>query len=354
MKKIFFGTNLKMYKDRKEVQNYLSALSHNLSKIKSKFQLEFFVIPSYTALETAMNTVKKDETSPPIIIGAQNMNPNERGQYTGEISPLMLEELGVKLVMIGHSERRHLMRETDKEENEKVLSSLQHNFFTLLCVGETIEQKDYQISDEILRIQLKIGLAGVSINDLPKLRIAYEPVWAIGDSGTPASAEYANKKHQVIKECLVEIFGDAGKDIPVLYGGSVNPQNANELIVQPYIDGLFVGRSAWNADAFYSLIKDSLETYENQQSDSNNSESEYSKIAYLLLEYLGGKNNISALTHCATRIRVVLKDDTKINKLNIEKLDKVKGLFSITNQFQIIFGQYIVQEVYSELKKLLN
>ncbi|HBO38996.1 MAG TPA: triose-phosphate isomerase [Pasteurellaceae bacterium] len=262
-KKIYFGTNLKMYKGNAETVKYLSELSDLAATFKSDYEIELFVIPSYTTLKDAVDTVNAKAGKRTIIIGAQNMNPNDSGQYTGEISPLMLTELGIQLVMIGHSERRHVLKETDQEENEKVLAALNHRFITLLCIGETLEQKNYNISDEILRTQLKIGLNGVSVEQLPFLWIAYEPVWAIGTGGIPASAEYADEKHAVIKQCLFEMFGEESKKIPVLYGGSVNPGNSNGLIVKPHIDGLFVGRSAWNATDFHRLITDALERAEN-------------------------------------------------------------------------------------------
>ncbi|WP_242650087.1 triose-phosphate isomerase [Rodentibacter trehalosifermentans] len=265
MKKIYFGTNLKMYKGNTDVVKYLSELSDFYNTFRSKYEIELFVIPSYTTLKDAVETVKIKMGTQTIKVGAQNMNPNENGQFTGEISPLMLKELGVKLVMIGHSERRHIMKETDQEENEKVLSSLQHQFITLLCIGETLEQKNYDISDEVLRTQLKIGLYGVNIEQLPLLRIAYEPVWAIGTNGVPATAEYANEKHAVIKQCLFELFGEEGNKIPILYGGSVNPSNSDELISQSYIDGLFVGRSAWDALNFHSLITNALKKAEDAE-----------------------------------------------------------------------------------------
>mgnify|MGYP000223060953 CR=1 FL=1 len=157
--------------------------------------------------------------------------------------------------MIGHSERRHVFGETDEEENRKVKTALKHGFQTLLCIGETAEEKQYGISAEILRTQLKIGFYGVDQQDAGKIWVAYEPVWSIGVNGTPATAGYAEKMHRVIKDTLKEIFPDAGRNIPVLYGGSVNPENADQLIVQPSIDGLFVGRSAWNADNFDKLIR---------------------------------------------------------------------------------------------------
>lgn len=118
------------------------------------------------------------------------------------------------------------------------------------------------ISAEVLRTQLKVGFHDVPVSQISKIWVAYEPVWSIGVNGTPASADYAEEMHKEIKKCLVEIFGDAGLSIPVLYGGSVNPGNANELIVQPSIDGLFTGRAAWQADKFDKLIRDAKATFE--------------------------------------------------------------------------------------------
>ena len=164
--------------------------------------------------------------------------------------------------MIGHSERRHVFGETDAEENKKVKAALNHGFTTLLCIGETAEEKEFGISPEVLRTQLKVGFHGVSADNIGKIWVAYEPVWSIGVNGTPASADYAEEMHKVIKECLQEIFGEASAEIPVLYGGSVNPGNANELIVQPSIDGLFTGRAAWDADKFDKLIRDAKKTRE--------------------------------------------------------------------------------------------
>ncbi|MGY6773047.1 triose-phosphate isomerase [Gallibacterium sp. ZY190522] len=345
--KIYFGTNLKMYKGNKDVIHYLSRLGDLYKRDIKTDNVELFVIPSYTTLSDATSLIN-NKFNNLIVIGAQNMCYADSGQFTGEISPLMLKELDIKLVMIGHSERRHIFKETDEEENKKVLSALKHKFITLLCVGETLEQKEYGISDEILRTQLKIGLSGVTKDQLPLVRIAYEPVWAIGEKGIPASAEYADEKHSVIKQCLYEMFNKEGLDIPVLYGGSVNPENANKLINKKYIDGLFVGRSAWNAENFIELIKNALESL-----SLNIESNEYNEIATKLIEYLGGKKNIVALTHCATRIRVVLNNPEEINKNQIEKLDLVKGLFSIANQYQIILGKEVVDIVHQKMQKQL-
>ena len=255
MKKMYFGSNLKMYKGIQDTKDYLQELVE-LTKDISRDEMELFIIPSYTTLDQATKCVDRDY----VRLGAQNMCWEECGQFTGEISPVMLQEMDLNLVMIGHSERRHVFRETDYEENKKVLSGLEHGFKTLLCIGETAQQKEYGVSAEILKTQLKIGLHGVKEEQVGNVWVAYEPVWSIGVNGTPATADYAEEMHKVIKATLVELFGEAGLEIPVLYGGSVNPGNADELIIQPSIDGLFVGRAAWNAQAFNKLIRSAMKS----------------------------------------------------------------------------------------------
>ena len=256
-KKIYFGSNLKMYKTIAQTQDYLKELTERTKDI-SRDRITLFIIPSYTSLEDASRTTDHGLC----LLGAQNMCWEESGQFTGEISPLMLNEIGMDLVMIGHSERRHVFRETDSEENQKVASALEHGMRALLCIGETLEQKMYGISPEILRMQMKIGFHGIDPSFADRIWVAYEPVWSIGVNGIPATAEYAEQMHAVMKGCLREIFGDAGDQIPCLYGGSVNPGNARELISQKSIDGLFVGRSAWQADKFDILIRDALDAAE--------------------------------------------------------------------------------------------
>ena len=258
-KKLYFGSNLKMYKNIQDTVAYLQRLVENTKDI-SRDEIELFIIPSYTTLESATSKVDRKY----VKLGAQNMSWKDQGQFTGEISPLMLKELGLDLVMIGHSERRHVFGETDLEENKKVKAALNHGFTTLLCIGETAEEKKFGISAEVLRTQLKIGFHDVPAKQANNIWVAYEPVWSIGVNGTPASADYAEEMHKVIKNCLREIFGEAADEIPVLYGGSVNPENANELIVQPSIDGLFTGRAAWDADKFNMLIRNAKATYEAQ------------------------------------------------------------------------------------------
>lgn len=254
MKKLYFGSNLKMYKGILDTKEYLQRLVENTKSI-SREDMELFIIPSYTTLPEAVKCVDRKY----VRLGAQNMSWEDQGQYTGEISPCMLEEMGLNLVMIGHSERRHVFGEHNIEENKKVKAAINHGFKALLCIGETAEEKEFGITAEVLRTQLKVGLYGVTMLHAKNLWIAYEPVWSIGVNGVPATAAYAEEVHQLIKDTLVEMWGESGNSIPVLYGGSVNPDNAEQLIVQPSIDGLFVGRSAWDADKFDTLIRNAIE-----------------------------------------------------------------------------------------------
>lgn len=256
MKKLFLGTNLKMYKTAQQTEDYLKSLI-NISKDSDDAVL--FVIPSYTALERASEAAAGSN----IHIGAQNMHPEEQGQFTGEISPLMLKEFNVGIIEIGHSERRSIFKETDKEENAKVLSALAHGFTPLLCIGESAEDKEYEISDEILAIQLKRCLSGVPEDKAEQLMIAYEPVWAIGVNGVPAQPDYVAERHRTIKRVLDDLF--CGKDIPVLYGGSVNMENAASLIKLDGVDGLFIGRSAWDIQSFEKIIKETTEVWQNKK-----------------------------------------------------------------------------------------
>lgn len=252
-KKLYFGSNFKMYKNIQATEEYLQAITAATKDI-NRDEIQFFFIPSFTSLESASHSSVRDS----FMLGAQNMCWEDEGQFTGEISPLMLKELGLDLVMIGHSERRHEFGESDCIENKKVKKALESNFIVLLCVGETRAEKDFGISVEKLRTQLKVGLHGVTEKQVEKVWVAYEPVWSIGVHGIPAPVDYAAAMHKVIKDCLAELFGPAGRTIPVLYGGSVSPQNANQLIVQPNIDGLFTTRTAFQVAHFAKLILDAI------------------------------------------------------------------------------------------------
>ena len=250
MGKIYIGTNTKMYMTIERTAQYLTELAELLNDIDRSL-LELFVIPSFTALESVKEIALKNG----IILGAQNMCWEDEGQFTGEISPIMLKEVGVSIVEIGHSERRSIFYETDEMENRKILRALHHGFTTLLCIGETLEQKHCKMAKAILRTQLCKGLKNVPETMAPMLRIAYEPIWSIGNTGEPAQTSYVSEMSAVIRDELSIQFGTTlAKQIPIIYGGSVNIENAASLLTLPEINGLFIGRSAWDAKNFSKII----------------------------------------------------------------------------------------------------
>ncbi len=257
-KNLYFGSNFKMYKNIRATEEYLQAFAAATKDIR-KENVQFFFIPSYTSLESASRTSVRNQ----FMLGAQNMCWESEGQYTGEISPEMLQELGLDLVMVGHSERRHGFGESNEIENKKVKKALEYGFTTLLAIGETKEEKEYGVAIEVLRTQLKTGLHNISPEAAgEKIWIAYEPVWSIGADGIPAPVEYAQNMHREIRGCLTELFGEKSSEIPILYGGSVNARNGKALITQPDIDGLFTTRTAFQVDAFARLIRDAIKACE--------------------------------------------------------------------------------------------
>ena len=247
--KVYFGTNLKMYMDAGTTKEFIVKLI-DLTKGIDREKIELFVLPSFTALQIADSVADRWF----IKIGAQNMHWERQGPFTGEISPPMLKEFSIDIVEIGHSDRRHLFGETDENECKKVRSALEFGFTALLCVGETKQQKEYGIADNVLSTQLRIGLSKTTATQLDRVWIAYEPVWAIGDNSTAASPEYVRQRSDGLRATLVDLFGEAGRNVPLLYGGSVDHANASHFLALPNINGLFIGRYAWEAKRFAHLI----------------------------------------------------------------------------------------------------
>ena len=251
--RVFVGSNLKMYKTNRQTLDFLHRLQE-LTRDIPRTELSLFFLPSYTALADACREADHNLC----WIGAQNMHWEEQGRFTGEISPLMLAEIGVDLVMIGHAERRQVFGETDEMVNRRVLSSLAHKFQTLICVGDTQHELQYGVSADVLRQQLKIALFGVSAKQLEKVWLAYEPVWAIGEGGQPAEPGLANEMHAVLRQVLADLYPGKEQAVPILYGGSVDLENIEGLMEQPEMDGLFVGRAAWEADRFNQIVRKTL------------------------------------------------------------------------------------------------
>ncbi|MCD8154117.1 MAG: triose-phosphate isomerase [Clostridiales bacterium] len=183
-----------------------------------------------------------------IQVGAENMYYEEKGAYTGEISPNMLTDAGVKYVVIGHSERREYFAETDETVNKKVLKALEHGLTPIMCCGETLTQREQGVTMDFIRQQVKIGLQGVTADQAKILVIAYEPIWAIG-TGKTATTEQAEEVCAGIRACIAEVYDEAtAQAIRIQYGGSVNAGNAAELFAQADIDGGLVGGASLKAD----------------------------------------------------------------------------------------------------------
>ena len=204
----------------------------------------------YTDLYVSLEETKGSN----IEVGAENMYFEESGAYTGEIAPSMLEEMGVKYVIIGHSERREYFAETDISVNKKVHKAFQHNLIPIICVGESLEQREQGITFEHVAMQTKIALLGLSAEQVKKAIIAYEPIWAIG-TGKTATSDQAQEVCAKIRQTVESVFGaEAAQAITIQYGGSVNAANSAELFAKPDIDGGLVGGASLKANDFSVIV----------------------------------------------------------------------------------------------------
>lgn len=205
----------------------------------------------YVDLCTALEATKGTN----IKVGAENCHWETSGAYTGEISPQMLTSMGVSYVIIGHSERRNYFGETDKTVNLRVKAALSAGLKVILCVGESLEERELGITAELVSMQTKIALSGVAKNDLKNVIIAYEPVWAIG-TGKTATADQANEVCRVIRDTVTSIYDKASAEtMTIQYGGSMNAKNAEELLDQPDVDGGLIGGASLKAADFATIIK---------------------------------------------------------------------------------------------------
>ena len=240
-----FGTNFKMNQTPAESATFYRQLA---ASVQIPPDTHLFVIPPFTSL----SAVKDVAGQPPhrVWVGAQNVHWAPDGAYTGEISVGMLLALDVDLVLLGHAERRRYFHETDVDLNRKVLAALGAGLRVLLAVGETAEERSFGVGGETVLRQLRIGLHDVQAEHLGQIQIAYEPVWSIGAGGTPASPEDVAPIAKQIRSGCEELFPGSGAELPILYGGSVDPSNAGTFTALQDIDGLFVGRAAWTVEGF--------------------------------------------------------------------------------------------------------
>ncbi len=237
-----------MHKTIGETEEFFKEFLTLVKSVNTDYELVIF--PPYTALKRAVELTEGSK----VKIGAQNMHFEEKGAFTGEISPLMLKEIGINYVLIGHSERRKYFGESEDVLFRKIRVGLDHGFKVMYCVGETLEERESGHEFQIVERQLREGLKGVEKKDSDSLSIAYEPVWAIG-TGKTATPEQAQVMHAFIKKILNEMFGD--NEIPVLYGGSVKPHNVADLTSMQDIDGALVGGASLSPEDFVEIIKNS-------------------------------------------------------------------------------------------------
>ena len=244
---IWVGTSWKMNKTLADGLAFAERLAAFAPEIDPRIQP--FVIPSFTAVRQ----VKAALAATRVKVGAQNMHWADAGAWTGEISPVMLKDCGLDLIELGHSERREHFGETDRTVGLKTEAAVRHGFVPLICVGETLAEREAGRAEAVLTAQTEGALEFLSERQrAAPILFAYEPVWAIGEKGIPASSDYADRQQALIKRVAAGILPG---EPPVLYGGSVNPGNAAELVGQPHVDGLFIGRSAWDPEGYIDILR---------------------------------------------------------------------------------------------------
>jgi triosephosphate isomerase len=242
MAKTYILGNWKMNQSVEEIKTFFN----NIDFPKASDNSFFGIAPQ------AIHFGMCQELSNGISIGVQNVSRFEKGAHTGEISPVNLKEMNCGFVIIGHSERRAIYNETDSEINEKVILSKNKGLLPIVCIGETLEQRETGDQNIIVSKQLSAALSNVEINNKNDIVIAYEPVWAIG-TGKTASPEQAQEIHAHIRSILKEQYGEMGSDISILYGGSVKPSNINDLLSKEDINGALVGGASLKSEDFTAL-----------------------------------------------------------------------------------------------------
>ncbi|MBA3831885.1 MAG: triose-phosphate isomerase [Chthoniobacterales bacterium] len=252
MRKKIIAANWKMNMTQSESEAFITTLLREIDDLDA---VEVVIVPPFTAIPKVSELLTQTQN---IKVGAQNMHWERSGAFTGEISPAMLRELFVRYVVLGHSERRALFGETDEIINRKVHAAYEELLRPIVCVGETLAQREKGDVEKVLSTQLRGSLANVDAKELQETVIAYEPVWAIG-TGRTATAEQAQEAHAFIRKTLVEMSDETtAEKIRIQYGGSVKPDNARELLSQPDIDGALVGGASLDPRSFAQIVKAGL------------------------------------------------------------------------------------------------
>ncbi|MCE7793103.1 triose-phosphate isomerase [Salipaludibacillus sp. CUR1] len=248
MRKPIIAGNWKMNKTKAEALDFIQEVK---GLVPSTDTVESVICSPYLFLDALIEEAKGTD----VKVGAQNMHFEENGAFTGEVSPVALKDLGVEYVVIGHSERRELFGETDESVNQKVHAAFKHGLVPIVCVGETLEQREANETNNVVTKQVNDGLKGLTEDQVKQTVIAYEPVWAIG-TGKTASSEDANETCGVIRRVVGETFSqEAAEAVRIQYGGSVKPANIKELLGQSDIDGALVGGASLEAQSFLQLVE---------------------------------------------------------------------------------------------------
>ncbi|MEL7834831.1 triose-phosphate isomerase [Fodinibius sp. Rm-B-1B1-1] len=249
MRRFLIAGNWKMNCGPKETSTLLQGIEEEMNTLPK--EVDGLVCPPTISLTTAADELQNIDG---MALGAQNMHYEDNGAFTGEVSTTMLNEVNCEYVILGHSERRQYFGETDKTVNAKVNKALNDSLKPVICVGESLEQR--KADEHVLRVKKQVqgALIGVEDEDADNIVIAYEPIWAIG-TGETATPDQAQEMHKMIREVLAELYTEAADSVRILYGGSMKPHNAEELLEQPDVDGGLIGGASLKADSFTKIIK---------------------------------------------------------------------------------------------------
>ena len=254
--KPFIAGNWKLHKTNTEAVDLVQAILESIQNIPEE-SAEIVVMPPYTALAP----VKKVIDGSRVLLGAQNLYWEKEGAFTGEISPPMLVDAGCRFVVVGHSERRQYFGETNQTVNKKIQAALSHNLIPVVCIGETLEERENNKTFEKVEKQLDEGLNEISKEQIQNMIIAYEPIWAIG-TGRTAAPEQAGEVHDFIRDKLVDKYGkESGGYVIILYGGSVKPKNAYSLTREKNINGALIGGASLQAGSFAEIAQEAIKAY---------------------------------------------------------------------------------------------
>ncbi|MDI6801911.1 MAG: triose-phosphate isomerase [Thermodesulfovibrionales bacterium] len=244
MRKPFIAANWKMNKTLGETRSFLTEFIPLVQDVKD---IDIIIAPPFTSLQSASELIRNTN----IKLSAQDIFYEDKGAYTGAISPVMLKDAGCTYVIIGHSERRQYFKETDEVINKKIKAARQHGLNVIFCIGESLEERESKKTLDILKMEITEGLRDVHLDGVV---VAYEPIWAIG-TGKTATPEQAQEAHKYIREQLALNYGDRAKEVRILYGGSATPENIDSLMNCEDVDGALVGGASLKADSFARIVK---------------------------------------------------------------------------------------------------